>query len=215
MAAPSVSHWLWRSRVENTARAWTADLQSARLQALRTGQALQLQKLTDCADFLPMGDWRCGWQVITAGSKPTATLQHALNGELSVMLFPANDFLPINTQGAPVASGLRLQVMTRSQPSPVAMSVCMNIAGRLRLVKSGGAHEPARAPTQRVFCAGSHGRADGFEPDVFGADGLATTSHASATRRFGHATSGCHSPRPLATHASSPGGGGFLPTGLG
>lgn len=137
MAAPSVSHWLWRSRVENTARAWTADLQSARLQALRTGQALQLQKLTGCADFLPMGDWRCGWQVITAGSKPTATLQHALNGELSVVLFPANDFLPINTQGEPVAGGLRLQVMTRSQPSPVAMSVCMNIAGRLRFVKSG------------------------------------------------------------------------------
>lgn len=138
MAAPSVSHWLWRSRVENTARAWTADLQSARLQALRTGQALQLQKLTGCADFLPMGDWRCGWQVITAGSKPTATLQHALNGELSVVLFPANDFLPINTQGEPVAGGLRLQVMTRNQPSPVAMSVCMNIAGRLRFVKSGG-----------------------------------------------------------------------------
>lgn len=138
MVAPSVSHWLWRSRVENTARAWTADLQSARLQALRTGQALQLQKLTGCADFLPMGDWRCGWQVITAGSKPTATLQHALNGELSVVLFPANDFLPINTQGEPVAGGLRLQVMTRSQPSPVAMSVCMNIAGRLRFVKSGG-----------------------------------------------------------------------------
>lgn len=138
MAAPSVSHWLWRSRVENTARAWTADLQSARLQALRTGRALQLQKLTGCADFLPMGDWRCGWQVITAGSKPTATLQHALNGELSVVLFPANDFLPINTQGEPVAGGLRLQVMTRSQPSPVAMSVCMNIAGRLRFVKSGG-----------------------------------------------------------------------------
>ena len=138
MVAPSVSHWLWRSRVENTARAWTADLQSARLQALRTGQALQLQKLTGCADFLPMGDWRCGWQVITAGSKPTATLQHALNGELSVVLFPANDFLPINTQGEPVAGGLRLQVMTRNQPSPVAMSVCMNIAGRLRFVKSGG-----------------------------------------------------------------------------
>lgn len=138
MAAPSVSHWLWRSRVENTARAWTADLQSARLQALRTGRALQLQKLTGCADFLPMGDWRCGWQVITAGSKPTATLQHALNGELSVVLFPANDFLPINTQGEPVAGGLRLQVMTRNQPSPVAMSVCMNIAGRLRFVKSGG-----------------------------------------------------------------------------
>ncbi|MFM7802229.1 MAG: GspH/FimT family pseudopilin [Limnohabitans sp.] len=137
MAVPSVSHWLWRSRVENAARAWTSDLQSARLHALRTGEALRLQRLTGCARFLPLGDWRCGWQVVSASGKSTVKLEHALNGELSVLLFPANDFLPINTQGEPVAGGLRLQVMTRTQPSSATLSVCMNIAGRLRFVKSG------------------------------------------------------------------------------
>jgi Tfp pilus assembly protein FimT len=136
MVAPSVSHWLWRSRVESAARAWAADLQSARLQALRTGQALQLQRLTGCARFLPTGDWRCGWEVVAPDSKQPATLHHAMTGELSVVLFPANDFLPINTQGEPVAGGLRLQVMPRSAKTPLAVSVCMNIAGRLRLVKS-------------------------------------------------------------------------------
>ena len=136
MAAPSVSHWLWRSRVENAARAWAADLQSARLQALRTGQALQLQRLTGCARFLPTGDWRCGWEVVGPDNKQPAKLHHVMNGELSVVLFPAKDFLPINTQGEPVAGGLRLQVMPHTPKSPLAVSVCMNIAGRLRLVKS-------------------------------------------------------------------------------
>jgi Tfp pilus assembly protein FimT len=136
MAAPSVSHWLWRSRVENAARAWAVDLQSARLQALRTGQALQLQRLTGCARFLPTGDWRCGWEVVGPDSKQPAQLHHVMNGELSVVLFPAKDFLPINTQGEPVAGGLRLQVMPHTPKSPLAVSVCMNIAGRLRFVKS-------------------------------------------------------------------------------
>jgi len=136
MAAPSVSHWLWRSRVENAARAWAVDLQSARLQALRTGQALQLQRLTGCARFLPTGDWRCGWEVVGPDNKQPAKLHHVMNGELSVVLFPAKDFLPINTQGEPVAGGLRLQVMPHTPKSPLAVSVCMNISGRLRLVKS-------------------------------------------------------------------------------
>lgn len=136
MAAPSVSHWLWRSRVENAARAWAVDLQSARLQALRTGQALQLQRLTGCARFLPTGDWRCGWEVVGPDNKQPAQLHHVMNGELSVVLFPAKDFLPINTQGEPVAGGLRLQVMPHTPKSPLAVSVCMNIAGRLRFVKS-------------------------------------------------------------------------------
>jgi hypothetical protein len=136
MAAPSVSHWLWRSRVENAARAWAVDLQSARLQALRTGQALQLQRLTGCARFLPTGDWRCGWEVVGPDSKQPAQLHHVMNGELSVVLFPAKDFLSINTQGEPVAGGLRLQVMPHTPKSPLAVSVCMNIAGRLRFVKS-------------------------------------------------------------------------------
>lgn len=136
MAAPSLSQWLWRIRVETAARAWATDLQSARLQALRTGQALQLQRLTGCASWLPMGDWRCGWELTNPGNKQPATLRHAMNGELNVVLFPANDFLPINPQGEPVAGGIRLQVMPRNHPTPLAVSVCMNTVGRLRFVQS-------------------------------------------------------------------------------
>ena len=136
LAAPSVGQWLWRSKVENAARDWAADLQSARLQALRTGQALQLKKLTGCASLLPMGDWRCGWEVATPDGKQPASLRHTLNGELSVLLFPANDLLPVNAQGEPVAGGLRLQITPRASNLPVAVSVCMNTVGRLRFVKS-------------------------------------------------------------------------------
>lgn len=136
MAAPSVSHWLWRSKAEQAARAWAADLQTARLQALRTGQALQLKRLTGCASVLALGDWRCGWEIATPHGNQPATLRHAMNGELSVLLFPANDVLPVNSQGEPLAGGVRLQVMSRTHPMPVAVSVCMNTAGRLRLVKA-------------------------------------------------------------------------------
>lgn len=136
LAAPSVSQWLSRAQVENTVRTWAADLQTARLQALRTGQALRLQKLTGCATALPLGDWRCGWEVATLDDPTSPLLRHVMRGELSVLLFPANDFLPINAQGEPVAGGLRLQVMPRATKNPWAMSVCMNTVGRLRYVKS-------------------------------------------------------------------------------
>jgi len=138
MAAPSVSQWLWRVKLESTIRAWAADLQSARLQALRTGQALQFQRTTQCSKLnLPNGDWRCGWETVTAnGSDKTAILSNALNGELSVTLSPSQNMLLINAQGEPVAGGLRLVVKPRLNSTPLVISACINTAGRLRLVNA-------------------------------------------------------------------------------
>jgi len=138
MAAPSVSQWLWRVKVESTIRSWAADLQSARLQALRTGQALQFQRTTQCSHLnLPNGDWRCGWETVTAnGSDKTAVLSNALNGELSVMLSPSQNMLLINAEGEPVAGGLRLVVKPRLNSTPLVISACINTAGRLRLVNA-------------------------------------------------------------------------------
>ena len=138
MAAPSVKQWLWRAKVESTIRAWAADLQSARLQALRTGQAMQFQRTTQCSTVnLPNGDWRCGWETVSvSGSDKFVVLSNSLNGELSVMLSPSQNMLLINAEGEPVAGGLRLVVKPRMDSIPIVISACINTAGRLRWVKA-------------------------------------------------------------------------------
>ena len=138
MAAPAIGQWQWRARVENTAQAWASDLQSARLHALRTGQPMQLQRLNGCTqNHLPNGDWRCGWELINpADNSRSAVLSNSLNGELSVVLAPAQNQLPINAQGEPVAGGLRLVIQPIQAGNKLVRSICINTAGRLRMVKA-------------------------------------------------------------------------------
>jgi len=138
MAAPSIGQWHWRARIENTAQAWAADLQSARLQALRTGQTMVLQRLNGCVgNSLANGDWRCGWELVNpADSGKPAVLSNALNGELSVVLAPAQNQLPINALGESVAGGLRLVIQPRQIGSSLVRSICINTAGRLRMVNA-------------------------------------------------------------------------------
>jgi Tfp pilus assembly protein FimT len=139
MAAPAIGQWQWRARVENVAQSWAMDLQSARLQALRTGQAMQLQRLNNCVSgSLPNGDWRCGWELVNpADNGKAAVLSNALSGELSVMLAPSQNQLPINPQGEPVAGGLRLVIQPRqANSSNLVRSICINTAGRVRMVNA-------------------------------------------------------------------------------
>ena len=138
MAAPAIGQWQWRARVENTAQAWAADLQSARLHALRTGQAMQLRRLNNCTpNKLPNGDWRCGWELVNpANTSQGAVLSNALNGELSVVLAPAQNQLAVNAQGEPVAGGLRLVIQPAQPGSKLVRSICINTAGRLRMVNA-------------------------------------------------------------------------------
>jgi prepilin-type N-terminal cleavage/methylation domain-containing protein len=42
VASPWLQQWLWRLQVEAVVQSWSADLQTARLQALRSGQAMRL-----------------------------------------------------------------------------------------------------------------------------------------------------------------------------
>ena len=63
VATPWLQQWVWRLQVETVVQSWSADLQTARLQALRSGQALRLQRSSQCQSAtLANGDWRCGWQ---------------------------------------------------------------------------------------------------------------------------------------------------------
>ena len=135
MALPSWQAWWWRVRVDSTVQAWAGDLQAARLQALRRGEFLQLQRLSHCLTTpLRAGDWRCGWQLVTKSATPSAAmLSSPLAGALGVQLYPALNSLDINPQGEAVAGGLRLVVQPMAAPA-LARSICINITGRLRVV---------------------------------------------------------------------------------
>lgn len=137
VAMPWLQHWLWRLQVETAVQAWSADLQSARLQAVRSGQALRLQRLSNCqSQPLAHGDWGCGWQLMRlGGNSPQVSTTHALTGELEVQVSPAQNFLDINALGEPVVGGLRVVVQAkRSTESAAVRTICINIAGRLRVI---------------------------------------------------------------------------------
>mgnify|MGYP000228615313 CR=1 FL=1 len=88
---------------------------------------MQFQRTTQCsAATLPNGDWRCGWETVRiSGSEKSAVFSNALNGELSVLLSPSQNMLPINPEGEPVAGGLRLVVKPRLNSSPWVVSACI------------------------------------------------------------------------------------------
>jgi len=139
MATPWLQQWLWRLQVESVVQSWSADLQTARLQALRSGQALRLQRSSQCQSApLVNDDWRCGWQLLkTQGNTNTVLITTLLAGEVLVNISPVQNSLEINALGEPVAGGLRVVVQAkRSQTAFLVRAICINTAGRLRVMKA-------------------------------------------------------------------------------
>lgn len=138
LATPALGQWWWRLRVDTAVQTWVGDLQAARLQALRNGEYLQLQRLSQCINKpLPAGDWRCGWQLVFKSGHPgTTLLSSPLTGELQIQLNPSQNSLDINPLGEAVAGGLRLVVQPRGSGS-VVRSICINTTGRMRVVNAG------------------------------------------------------------------------------
>ena len=137
VASPWLQQWLWRLQVEAVVQSWSADLQTARLQALRSGQALRLQRLSHCQSLpLVNGDWRCGWQLHKVdGNNALVISNQALAGEVLVQMSPAHNSLDINALGEPVAGGLRLVVQAKqNSAASLGRVICINIAGRLRVL---------------------------------------------------------------------------------
>lgn len=133
-AVPTLSHWLWRLQVESVLQAWGGDLQQAQLQALRRGQNLHMERLSSCqSNPLPNGDWRCGWQVVPLAGDLTPLQTNAMTGDVLVQIYPANNQLPINSQGEAVAGGLRVTVQAKRLKTMVR-SLCINNSGRMRVV---------------------------------------------------------------------------------
>lgn len=136
-ASPWLQHYLWRLQVETVTQSWSADLQGARLQAIRTGQAVRLQRLNDCQPLpLATGDWRCGWQLLKKINQAPLLWQTTLAGEVLVTISPAQNSLDINASGEPAVGGLKVVFQAkRSLSTANARVICINTAGRLRMVK--------------------------------------------------------------------------------
>lgn len=133
-SVPNLSVWLSRLRIESVVQAWGGDLQQAQLQALRSGQNLNMQRLSGCQSFLlPNGDWRCGWQVVPVSGDLKPLRTHALPGDVLVQIYPPNNQLPINGHGEAVAGGLRVTVQAKNMKTMVR-SICINNTGRMRVV---------------------------------------------------------------------------------
>ena len=136
VATPWLQQWVWRLQVETVVQSWSADLQAARLQALRSGQALRLQRSSHCQSApFANGDWRCGWQLGLSSDSTIAMQTQGLDGSLRIQLYPSANLLTINGQGELVAGGLRLTVQAKSL-SAVVRSICINTTGRLRVVSA-------------------------------------------------------------------------------
>jgi len=136
VASPWLQQWLWRLQVEAVVQSWSADLQTARLQAMRSGQALRMQRLSQCQNLpLANGDWRCGWQIqkVSVNNAPLI-LSNALSGEVLVQMSPAQNSLDINASGEAVVGGLRVVVQAKRSPATsLGRTICINIAGRMRV----------------------------------------------------------------------------------
>jgi Tfp pilus assembly protein FimT len=140
VSAPWLQQWLWRLHVETVVQSWSGDLQAARLQALRSGQALRLQRLSQCQSTpLAQGDWRCGWQIVQyqTASQPVL-VNTVLAGDVLVVLSPAQNSMDINAMGEPVVGGMRVVVQAkRNQANASIRTICINTAGRLRITTGG------------------------------------------------------------------------------
>ena len=133
LALPSMQRLLERGRAELARDQLLGDLQSARVRALQLGQALRLTRLSDCSWATVAGsDWSCGWQLQLADGSQTLQVT-ALHTPLSVT-YTKTSALAISAQGDLGGVGDRWTVSSRNPSLNVAYALCLNNAGRVRVI---------------------------------------------------------------------------------
>jgi Tfp pilus assembly protein FimT len=136
-AAWGLSSWqvgVQKAKVQAAREGFVHGLQWARIQAIQQGVDLQLVRATDCTGLSALAsDWRCGWQVLPVAGDLKPLRTHALSGDVLVLIYPANNQLPINGHGETVAGGLRVTVQAKHLKTMVR-SICINNTGRMRVV---------------------------------------------------------------------------------
>lgn len=146
LAAPSFIETFRRYRVDATREDLTASINLARAEAIRTGQAIVLRRVTACGVALADNqDWSCGWQVfadpnnnnlldgaealvqqVAVANQITVRKANAVNPELVV----------IDRYGQVTQLGQRFEIFPAGLAAINGQLLCFTTGTRLRTVKN-------------------------------------------------------------------------------
>jgi prepilin-type N-terminal cleavage/methylation domain-containing protein len=133
LTLPTLEGLAQRVRVDTVRDRWLGDLDLARSWSLRNGQESQLNRRTGCGVLVDGKDWRCGWQV-RAVSSGQLLADSPLGGEVSVVFSSNSGELRVGSRGDPLSGGASLRIKPwQLQWATLATTLCLNIAGRLRV----------------------------------------------------------------------------------
>ncbi len=145
IAVPSYTHVSRAYRLDAVTEEFMASVQFARVEAMRLGQNIMLQRHTACDVVLSStADWSCGWQVFadTNGSQTldgteTVLQSVAVPAGITFQKGPAGSprYLHIDRFGRTTSFGQRFEVFPRTQKVVDGQVICFSTGTRLRTVK--------------------------------------------------------------------------------
>ena len=147
LAAPSFTPLIERWRVRSATEGLQSAIYFARSEAIKRGGNVVLQKLpngTNGCAAAPTQEWNCGWYVCddTNGNKACAASEPVLQRfdapvKLEISRTGNGASISFNRWGMPGAwFGFTLKPAGSGMSDPSARGVCMNAAGRVRVIPS-------------------------------------------------------------------------------
>lgn len=145
VAVPSYTSIANQYRLDTVSDEFMASVQLARVEAVRSGQDVMLQRSATCDVTLSStADWSCGWQVF-ADANGNRTLDGTETVMQSVVVptgitfqkGPAGSprYLLIDRFGRTTSFGLRFEAFPRDQKVVDGQLICFSTGTRLRTVK--------------------------------------------------------------------------------
>lgn len=130
-AQPNWQRFQEARRVEAIRDQLITDLETARLRTVQKGEALQMARLTGCPWATSSeNDWSCGWQLRL---KTDATVLQVAAIERPIKVTAGKSVpLEISARGDLGTLGERWVIQALRTPTPIAMTVCLNSASRVR-----------------------------------------------------------------------------------
>lgn len=146
IAIPSFAGIARQYRVNAVAEEFMASVQLARVDAMRLGQVVLIQRQPSCGIALPTtADWHCGWRVwadLNGNQRPDAgetELQSvALPPGIHLVKAPGGgspQYITINRHGQVTAKGLRFAIFPAGMDEMNGQLICFSTGTRLRTVR--------------------------------------------------------------------------------
>lgn len=145
IAIPSFAGIARQYRVNAVAEEFMASVQLARVDAMRLGQDIVIQRQTSCGVALPTpSDWRCGWRVFADVNRNY--LPDAAEVELQSVSLPTGvylqaqgggspQYMAINRFGQVTAKGQRFAIFPAGMDEMNGQLICFSTGTRLRTVR--------------------------------------------------------------------------------